>query len=104
MIDKKDRIEEEIKELFKQYEIYHYQRVGLRRLMILEEDQNAPICVLCRHCEQTGFLFYCTIFDNVGNWGLVYYHRKGKRRTYKGVPMKPEDCPVYSPMTPLKIR
>lgn len=76
-----------------------------RRLPILRSDPNAPICIRCRHCQQTGFLFHCPIYELeedgkiVGMWGIVYYQRRGhKPITYAGSPMKEEECEAFEPI------
>jgi hypothetical protein len=110
MMDRRKNVTEEIRESLKQYEICHNQRASLRRLKILQDDPSAPICIICKYCIQSGFLFHCPIFeleedgDVVGEWGNVYYLRKGKKRTYERVPMKPKDCPMYLPIIPFKVR
>ena len=111
MSKKQEKINvEEIKESLKQYELSHNSRISNKILQILEKDPTAPICVNCKHCQQTGFLFHCPLYELpedgrvVGQSGDVYYIKGKTMKTYPNVPMKSEECESYVPITPFKIR
>jgi hypothetical protein len=104
---------EEFKEMQKKarYFLAEYSRVRNERrahehrLPIINTDPNAPICINCIHCQQTGFLFHCPIYELpedgkvVGMFGIVYYRRKGhKPITYPDTPMKSKECEAFKPL------
>ncbi len=68
-----------------------------------ERDPNAPICLRCQNLMQEGFRFHCPLYEDpeegakvVGQWGDVYYFRKGIRPiTYPNVPMESTDCKSF---------
>lgn len=71
-------------------------RRGLQRRNIIDLDPNAPLCINCRYCNQSGFLFECVLRDEIG---IVYYRRKGhKSKTYPNAPMKREECKDFEPL------
>lgn len=88
-----------------EYDKIKDEKKASKRLYIIDTDPNAPLCINCRFCEQTGFYFMCLIFqlpeigEVVGNFGLVYYRRKGhKPKTYPNVPLKSEECNAFEPL------
>ena len=60
---------------------------------------DAPLCINCKYCEQNGFLFVCFMID-VGLYGMVYWYRKEKSKTYPNVPKKSEECDLFVPLIP----
>lgn len=104
MVIKKEKIEK-LKYFLAEYDKIKDEQRAYKRLYIMETDPNAPLCINCRFCQQSGFLFICPIFqlpedgEVVGNLGIVYYRRKGhKSKTYPNVPTKPEECSVFKPL------
>jgi len=102
---------EDLSGLVKRFIIESNQRIGVTRLQLLREDPSAPICLHCVHCAQeTTAVFHCTIFESpedgrvVGEVGNVYFRRGRIRKAYPNVPLSPNGCGAYEPMTPIKIR
>jgi len=99
--------EQEIKRLVEKYwKTKGARRLYEHRLSIIKTDPNAPICIICEFCEQTGFLFHCTIYElpeedekSVGEFGNVYYWRKGRKpKTYPNTPQKSIECESFQPL------
>ena len=100
-----DKVIEKLRYFVTEAEKASDERKGLQRRYIIDSDPCAPLCINCRWCQQSGFLFHCPLFELpedgkvVGNDGDVYYRRKGhKPKTYSNVPMKREDCEIFEPL------
>ena len=102
---------EDLSDLVKRFIIESNQRIGVIRLQLLREDPSAPICLHCVHCvQETASVFHCTLFESpkdgrvVGEIGNVYFRRGKARKAYPNVPLSPDGCGAYEPMTPIKVR
>jgi hypothetical protein len=100
----------ELRELLRRYREIRSDGTALQRAEIILGDPEAPICINCEYCVQEGVLFICTLYQLpeydervVGNFGVVYWKRKGRVKRYPNVPMRPEDCKTYSPLVPREL-
>ena len=100
----------ELQFLVRKYDIKTEERRFLRRIRILISEKEAPLCINCVYCSQKGFLFKCGLFHLpedgkvVGNFGYVYYYRKGhKPKTYPNTPKNEKECEAYKPLVPREL-